>query len=517
MTDKPHGRQSLYFILITILIDSIGFGLIIPVMPDLLSELMETSKADVAVWGGYLAFCYAAMHFLFGPFIGNLSDRFGRRPILLISMGALVVDYLILALATSIGVLFLGRILTGICGATFSTANAYIADVTDEKKRGKAFGLVGATFGMGFILGPAIGGFLGTIDPRAPFYAAAGMSLCNMLYGYFVLPESLHKENRRSFSIWRSNPLGAFQQFRKFPDIKWLFVVCLVLFFAHVVYPSTWQFHGAARYGWGSREIGISLMAFGICSAVVQGGLIGQILKRFGERKTAFFGIACSIVAFVGFAFAEKGWILYCWIPLSALGAVATPAIKSIMSSHVPSNSQGEMQGTLSSLQGVANMISPIMMTQIFTYFANADTAFVSLGLATTVGGIEFGVMQPAIFNLELLNDIVGPYLLPHFFPLILLEDSNSHFYGAAFVTAGLLLCVGILPLMWGTWNMAPEQTPSIRSEENKAGVGAEETEMDENAVEENDVDEKDVEPKVVVDLEGAVDADPPPKPEGPN
>lgn len=415
MPQPKLAKQSLFFILITVLIDSIGFGVIIPVMPDLLTELLDSPKADVAVWGGYLAFCYAAMHFLFGPLIGNLSDRFGRRPILLISMAALFVDYLILAFATTITVLFLGRILTGICGATFSTANAYIADVTAEKDRGKAFGLLGATFGMGFILGPAIGGFLGTLDARAPFYAAAGLSLMNMLYGFFVLPESLHQKNRRAFSLQRSNPIGAFSQFSKFPDIKWLFVVCLILFFAHVVYPSTWQFHGAARYGWGSREIGLSLMAFGICSAIVQGGLIGKILKRFGERNTAFFGLSCSIVAYAGYAFAREPWMLYCWIPLSALGAMATPAIKSIMSSHVPSDSQGELQGTLSSLQGIANMISPILMTQVFTYFAQ--------------------------------------------------EDAIYQFYGSAFLLSGALVCFAVIPLIWGTWHLGPEQSKSLASE----------------------------------------------------
>ena len=407
MTEKPLARQSLYFILVTVLIDSIGFGLIIPVMPDLLGELLQISKTDVAVWGGYLGFCYAAMHFLFGPLIGNLSDTFGRRPILLISMAALVVDYLILAFATTIGVLFLGRILTGICGATFSTANAYIADVTEGKNRGRAFGLLGAAFGIGFILGPAIGGLLGTLDSRAPFYAAAGMSFLNMLYGFFVLPESLPARNRRSFSFARANPLGAFQQFKKFTEIRWLLAVCLILFFAHVVYPSTWQFHGSARYQWDSRDIGISLMAFGICSAIVQGGLIGRILARFGEKKTAYIGITCSIIAFVGFATSTSGWILYCWIPVSALGAMATPAIKSIMSAKVPAHSQGELQGTLSSLQGIANMVSPIMMTQVFTYFANENPIF--------------------------------------------------HFYGSAFLMSAILLCIAFVLLIYGNRDLNVE------------------------------------------------------------
>lgn len=416
MTRKS-GKRSLLFIMITVLIDSIGFGLIIPVMPDLLTELLHVGKADAAVWGGYLGFCYAAMHFLFGPLIGNLSDRFGRRPVLLISLAALFVDYLILALANSIELLFLGRILTGICGATVSTANAYVADITPEEGRGKSFGLVGAAFGIGFILGPAIGGCLGIIDSRAPFYAAAGMSLLNMLYGLFVLPESLPPGNRRRFSIARSNPLGAFWQFRKFPEIKWLLVTSLFLFFAHVVFPSTWQFHGSARYGWESFGIGLSLMAFGICAAIVQGGLIGRILKRFGEKRTAFIGIFCSVIAFGGFALADQGWILYCWIPVSAFGAVTTPAIKSIMSANVAPDSQGELQGALSSLQGIANMIGPIVMTQVFTYFAR--------------------------------------------------EDSAYHFYGSAFVLAGLILLAALVPLIAGIRHIKDDRfTAMITSEE---------------------------------------------------
>ena len=422
MNKKPMGQQALYFILITVLLDAIGFGIIIPVMPELLSELLDIGTSAASTWGGYLSFCYAGMHFLFGPLIGSLSDRFGRRPVLLLSLAALTVDYLILAFAQTITVLFIGRILTGICGASFSTANAYIADVSDEKNRGKAFGMVGAAFGVGFILGPVVGGFLGTLDERAPFFASAGLALLNMCYGYFVLPESLSKENRRDFSFARSNPLGAFRQFRMFPEIKWLLVVSFLMFVVHVVYPSTWQYHGAARYDWGPRDIGLSLMAFGICSAVVQGGLIGRVIKRFGERRTAFIGIACGIIAFGGFATATEWWMLYCWIPISACAAVTTPAIKAIMSSHVPANAQGELQGVLSSLQGIANMISPIMMTQIFFYFSK--------------------------------------------------DDSPYQMFGSAFLLAGGLLAVALAPLIWGTRYLVDEAEESEVKEVGEKKIG---------------------------------------------
>lgn len=352
------------------LIDSIGFGLIVPVMPALLKELLDLNAEQAAPWGGYLAFVYAAMNFLCGPTIGNLSDRFGRRPILLLSLGALAIDYLIMGFATSITVLFIGRVLSGICGATYSTANAFIADVTrEESERAKAFGLLGAAFGIGFIIGPAVGGMLGTISPRAPFFAAAGLAVLNMAYGMFVLPESLAAENRRPFELKRSNPLGAFAQFSKLPTVYWFIVAITFHTFAHVVYPSTWNFHADARYGWGSREIGWSLMAFGVGSAIVQGGLIGKILKRFGPYRTALAGLLFNVVALIGFALATNEWLVYLWLPIAALGAIVGPSINALMSTRVPQNSQGELQGVMSSVQGLAHMFSPILMTQTFTFF----------------------------------------------------------------------------------------------------------------------------------------------------
>lgn len=391
----PLKRLPLIFILITLLVDAMGFGLIIPVMPALLEELIGQSSDVAAKWGGYLTFAYAAMHFLFGPLIGNLSDRFGRRPVLLISLAALAFDYIIMGFATNIWILFLGRILSGICGATFPTANAYIADMTDNENRAQAFGLVGAAFGIGFIFGPAVGGLLGDFDSRTPFFAAAGLAIANMLYGYFVLPESLTRENRRPLMLSRSNPLGALVHFRKLPGLKPLFLVSLFYGFAHLVYPSTWNFHADARYGWGAKQIGWSLMAYGICSAIVQGGLIRLVLKRLGQHKTAILGLAFNVIGFVGFAFASQPWMLYFWIPISSCGAIAGPSINALMSARVGPDGQGELQGAIASVTAVANMFSPLLMTQVFAFFLQGQgsakfhgAAFLMAAILTVIAAV---------------------------------------------------------------------------------------------------------------------------------
>ncbi len=352
-------------------IDSVGFGLIIPVLPSLLKELTGVSAGQAAPWAGYLAFTYAAMNFLFGPLLGNLSDRFGRRPVLLFSLATLGIDYILMGVAHSIWLLFIGRLLSGISGATLSTAKAYIADITPAEHRAKAFGMVGAAFGLGFVFGPAIGGLLGDIDARAPFFAAAALALVNVLYGFFILPESLNAEDRRPFEASRANPLGAFLQLSKLPTVKWLLLAVALFHFAHFVYPATWSFHADARYHWGSKEIGWSLGAVGIGFTIVQGGLIGPILNRLGSEKTAVFGLLCNVVAFVGFAFASEPWMIYAWIPVSALGAVGGPAVGALVSARVASNAQGELQGAMASLQALASMTSPILMTQIFSHFVD--------------------------------------------------------------------------------------------------------------------------------------------------
>ena len=309
---------------------------------------------------------------------------------LLASLAALAIDYLIMGVAGNIWVLFAGRVLAGICGATFPTANAYIADLTTAENRASAFGLVGAAFGLGFILGPAFGGLLGAENPRMPFFAAALLAVLNMGYGWWVLPESLAKENRRPLSLVRSNPLGALAHFRKLPRLLPMFLVSLLYSFAHQVYPSIWNFHADARYGWDARQIGWSLMAFGLCSALVQGLLIGKIVSWLGLKRTAIFGLCCDLIGFLGFAFAVEPWMIYAWIPLSALGAVSGPTINSLMTAQVSADAQGELQGAISSVASIANMFGPLLMSQVFYFFITSSTPFYGaaflLSMLLTVG-----------------------------------------------------------------------------------------------------------------------------------
>jgi DHA1 family tetracycline resistance protein-like MFS transporter len=387
--------------LITVAMDSIGYGLIIPVMPELLKELANAGAAEAARWGGFLAFTYAAMNFLASPTLGGLSDRFGRRPVLLISVAMLSVEFAIMGLAQSLAVLFIGRLLTGISGATLPTANAFIADVTEPEHRAKAFGLVGASFGIGFVIGPALGGLIGGIDPRLPFFAAAGIAGLNMLYGLLVLPETLPKTERRRMDWKRANPFGAVRHFRKLPAIWWLLIAVLFYSFAHMVYPATWSYHGDARYGWGAAEIGASLMVVGLGHALVQVVVIRIALARLGSVKTAIFGVSCNIVAFVGYAFSAEGWMVFVWIPISALGTVGGPAINALVSERVSRSSQGELQGALASVQALSSMFSPPVMTQVFAFFAAAQyhfygAAFLLAALLTSLSLVPFslGVRQ---------------------------------------------------------------------------------------------------------------------------
>jgi len=372
---RKHGKNAFFFVIVTVTLDMLGFGLIVPVIPELIEELMGLSAEEAVQWGGLLTATYALMNFIATPTLGNLSDRFGRRPILLASIFTLAIDFLIMGLANTIWLLFLGRALAGISSATFSTANAYIADVTTPENRGKAFGMMGAAFGIGFVLGPAVGGLLGEYNTRVPFFAAAALAAVNFLYGWFVLPESLAPENRRKFEIARANPFGAFKHFSKLPQVMWFIIAIGTFQLAHSVYPSTWSFHGEIRYDWSPGQIGASLALVGIGAAVVQAGLMGRIIKWLGVYKTALLGVVVNILAYIGFAFAGAPWMAYVIIPFSALGGIAGPAINTIMSNLTPNNAQGELHGATASLNALAMIFSPLMMTQTLHAFSKQDAA----------------------------------------------------------------------------------------------------------------------------------------------
>ena len=391
MSAAPN-KNAFMFVLVTVALNMIGFGLIIPVIPQLLEELTGRGAEDAIVWGGALTATFALMNFLAGPTLGALSDRYGRRPVLLASIFTLFIDLLIMGFATSLAVLFIGRALAGLSSATFSTANAYVADVTTPEDRGKAFGIIGAAFGIGFILGPAIGGLLGDIHTRLPFFAAAGLAVLNFLYGAFVLPESLATDKRRELDLKRANPFGAFKHFSKLPKVSWFLVAVGVFGFAHVVYPATWNFHGEIRYDWTSGEIGASLALVGIGAAIVQAGLMGQFIKRFGEVRTALFSLSMGAVSLLCFAFASAPWMAYAIIPLSALGGMAGPAVNAIMSKQTPEDAQGELQGAVASIQSLGMIISPIVMTQTLHEFSKDGAAIKFGGAAFLLAAILTGL-----------------------------------------------------------------------------------------------------------------------------
>jgi len=380
-------RGALGFILVTLTLNSMGIGLMMPVMPSLLTELTTLPVSDAARWGGALAVVYALMQFIFGPTLGNLSDRFGRRPVLLVSMFAMAVDYLIMAVSWNLAVLFIGRTLAGVSGATFSAASAYIADVSAKEDRAKNFGLIGAGFGVGFVLGPIIGGFLGEFGPRAPFYAAAAVSFLNFLFGWFVLPETLKTENQRAFAWRRANPLGALRQLALYPAVRTLLLAVFLFDIAHYVYPAVWSYYSAEVYGWTPGDIGLSLAFVGIGFAFVQGYLIRVLEPRLGPGRTLLVGLAANLVAFAGLAVADSGWMAYALICFAALGALATPAFTGLMSNRAPDNAQGELQGMISSVAGLSMVISPFVMTQIFARFSGPDAVIMFPGAPFALAG----------------------------------------------------------------------------------------------------------------------------------
>ena len=375
-------RNKLIFIFITRLIDSIGFGIVMPVLPGLLMDIGHMSLADAARTGGILAATYALLQFFFGPFMGNLSDRFGRRPVILLSLLAYAIDYAVMGFAPTVALLFVGRAIAGIAGAVYAPANAYIADITPPEERARAFGRIGAAFGVGFILGPAIGGWLGEYGPRAPFFAAAALAGANCIFGYFVLPESLPPEQRRPFSLARANPLGTLAALKRFPMVMALVFAVFLWQTAHNVYPATWSFYGAAKFHWSSAMIGISLMTTGIGMAIVQFGATGWVVKKLGEARAAILGIAIAMFSCVAYALIPAGWMVFLIQPIGSLQAVAYPSLTALMSREVPANEQGELQGGIAGVTSLSSIFGPFLMTQTLAEFSGAGAPIYFPGAA---------------------------------------------------------------------------------------------------------------------------------------
>jgi len=392
MTDiapaRPPGKSAFMFVVIAVALNMLCFGIVMPVMPALLAELTDQPIEIAIKSNGWLAVVYAVANFIAMPLLGGLSDQYGRRPVLLISMAMLGIDLLIMGLAPTLGILFLGRALAGFFAATVSVANAYVADVTAPENRGRAFGMLGASFGFGFILGPVFGGLLGEIDTRLPFFVAAGFAALNFIFGYFVLPESLSPENRRPFSLARANPFGAVKHFSKLPRVAWFIITIGVFQIAHAVYPTTWNYHGASRYGWSEWEIGLSLGAVGLGSALSQAVLAGWLIRRLGAMRAALLGLGVHVIAMTGFAFAVHPSMAFALILVSAVGGVVMPAINTITSNLTPMNAQGELQGAQSSIMAFTLIFSPVLMTQTFSAYTapSAQVHFAGAAFALAAG-----------------------------------------------------------------------------------------------------------------------------------
>lgn len=413
MSKRAAGANAFALIFITVMINMIGFGIIIPVMPKLIMNVTGEDLSHAAQWGGILSLSYAVMQFFMMPVMGALSDRFGRRPIILGSLLAYSVDFLLMALAPTIAFLLIARVLAGAFSATFSTANAFIADISPPEKRAANFGLMGAAFGLGFIIGPGLGGILGDeFGPRAPFYAVAALGFINFVGGVFFLPESLAPENRRRFEWRRANAFGNFLHFRQYPVILPI-ALCIFLYqLSHWTFPSVWAYYAEERFHWSPADIGYSLMAVGLMAAIVQGGLTRIIIPKFGERAAAFAGITIGIVAYLGYGLATKGWMIYALIPIGALAGFTLPALQGIMSRTLPANAQGELQGAIASIAGLSMIIGPYVMTQVFAAFIKPHSPF-----------------------------YVGDFL-------VLPQGAPFYFPGAPFILAAILTSIGLIPLV---------------------------------------------------------------------
>lgn len=390
-------RLPILFILITVALDAMGIGLIMPVMPDLIAEITGGSIARAAIWGGVLTTSFALMQFLFSPLVGRLSDAYGRRPILLVSLVVMAADYVVMALAGSIWLLLVGRIVGGITAATHSTANAYMADISTAKEKAANFGMIGAGFGVGFVLGPMLGGLLAEYGTRAPFWAAGGLALANAAFGLFVLRETVTQATRRPFRLAGANPFSAFRALTQLGPVAPLLGVVLLYHLASVVYPVIWAYFTTARFGWSPGLIGVSLAVYGISMVVVQGVLIRPAIRILGENRTVLLGLGIEVLALLLVAFVPNGWAVMALIPVSAAGAIALPALQGVLSQIAPDDSQGELQGVLASIASISMVVGPLLMTQVFALFTAGDAPFHLPGAPFVLGALLM-VLALALF-----------------------------------------------------------------------------------------------------------------------
>jgi len=373
MSERKAGNGALVFLFIAVLVDSIGFGIILPVLPQLIMQLTGVSVDRAAGYGGWLSFVYALMQFFCAPVLGNLSDQFGRRPVLLFALFALGCDYFIMGFAPAIGWLFLGRAIAGVAGASFTPAYAYVADITAPERRAQTFGLLGAAFGIGFIVGPGIGGLLSHFGPRAPFFCAGAIALANATLGYCALPESLPPGARRPFHWARANPLGTLRQMRRYPQVLLLLGALFLWQLAHQVLPSTWAFYTIFRFHWSSDQVGYSLVFVGTVMAIAQGMLTRVLIPWLGgERRAALAGMAGGLLAYLGYAFASAGWMMYVVSLTTLVFALTFPSLNALNSQQIPADAQGELQGAVASIYSLAAILGPPLMTQVFAHFSAA-------------------------------------------------------------------------------------------------------------------------------------------------
>ena len=388
-------RHALAFIFVTVLIDVVGLGIVMPVLPKLIMGLAHVGLAAAARLGGGLMFAYSIMQFLCGPILGGLSDRFGRCPILLASLGAFGLDYLLMGFAPTLAWLFVGRIIAGIAGASFNSAYAYIADVTPPERRTQDFGLLGFAFGVGFIVGPAIGGLVAAYGTRVPFFVAAGLALANVAYGWFAVPESLAAADRRQFDWRRANVWGSVVRLRRLrPVVLTLALATFLWSFAQMSLQATWNYYVLARFGWSVAQVGASLAAVGVSAIFAQAVLTRTLVPRFGERRLVGWGVASAVASYLVYAAAGTGWLMYAGIAVGTLGGLVYPALQSLMSAEVGRDEQGELQGAVSSLVSLAAIVGPPVMTQAFAVFAGSDAPFRLPGAAFVLAaGLAMGTL----------------------------------------------------------------------------------------------------------------------------